>query len=288
MPPRPAPPSPSPDATLERPALGWVSAFAAACFVLGVAWPFVARVDLVPRPPGSGRAEAPAKASSEGGDPSAEGGEGSGAVSNRQLVLLRDTVVVSCHDARGTAIEQCDQPPLGEPVETRLLALADCAGAQGARGVLSLGLNVDFERRRIAELRSGKSTSLPNDVVDALLACARSELANVSLADVPHAHAEYWIYHRLELVPPGTRVEAEHETPDSLETEIELVKASGHATVGWNTAVVRETPAKEAPVAARLTFGTRVRVTGRQGDWYRVVYDAKGRVGWVHRSEVGL
>jgi len=29
-------------------------------------------------------------------------------------------------------------------------------------------------------------------------------------------------------------------------------------------------------------------VTGRQGDWYRVKYDAQGREGWVHGAGLGL
>ena len=39
---------------------------------------------------------------------------------------------------------------------------------------------------------------------------------------------------------------------------------------------------------ATLTYGTEVFVTGRQGDWYRVKYDAKGNEAWVHKNALAL
>jgi hypothetical protein len=41
-------------------------------------------------------------------------------------------------------------------------------------------------------------------------------------------------------------------------------------------------------VVARVLSGTRVSVTGRQGDWYRVKYDGKGAEGWVFRTAIGM
>jgi SH3-like domain-containing protein len=34
--------------------------------------------------------------------------------------------------------------------------------------------------------------------------------------------------------------------------------------------------------------GTRVSVSGRNGDWYRIKYDAKGGEGWVFRTAIGM
>jgi len=58
--------------------------------------------------------------------------------------------------------------------------------------------------------------------------------------------------------------------------------------VSWETALVHATPEKDGKVVARVLSGTRVAVTGRSGDWYRIKYDARGREGWVFRTAVGM
>jgi hypothetical protein len=67
-----------------------------------------------------------------------------------------------------------------------------------------------------------------------------------------------------------------------------IVVVSGQATVGWNAAVVRESPSGQAVTLDRLLRGSRVAVTGRKGDWYRVKYGRPARAGWVHRKALGL
>jgi SH3-like domain-containing protein len=52
-------------------------------------------------------------------------------------------------------------------------------------------------------------------------------------------------------------------------------------------AIIREKP-KDGPVVARILRGTRVVVSGRQDDWYRVKYDAKGSEGWVFKTAIGM
>lgn len=68
----------------------------------------------------------------------------------------------------------------------------------------------------------------------------------------------------------------------------ELVVMSGQATIGWKAAIVRKGPSSQAETVERIAYGTRVNVTGRQGDWYRVKYGRKGTSGWVHRKALGL
>jgi hypothetical protein len=68
----------------------------------------------------------------------------------------------------------------------------------------------------------------------------------------------------------------------------ELVVMSGQATIGWKAAVVRKGPSGQAETVERILYGTRVSVTGRQGEWYRVKYGRKGQTGWVHRKALGL
>jgi hypothetical protein len=63
---------------------------------------------------------------------------------------------------------------------------------------------------------------------------------------------------------------------------------SGQATIGWKAVVVRENPSGQAATLDRLKNGSRVMVTGRKGDWYRVKYGRPSRAGWVHRQALGL
>jgi hypothetical protein len=168
-------------------------------------------------------------------------------------------------------------------VRPALEALASCRAAGGARGTLSLGFDVDFEAGRITELKSGKSTTLGNQTTTSLLACAKQHLEGVALDGMQHEHLRYTVYYSIEVTPnEGGVVE-----PSSGGHEGEIVAASGRATVSWGVALIRAEP-REGEVVARVLSGTRVVVTGRKGDWYRVKYDAKGSEGWVYRTAIGL
>lgn len=283
------------DVVSEPPRLGRLSGIVAVCFSAGVMWPLLAGYDLAPRPPGSETKEQ-AEAAAAAADDASSAGPGevdseveppAPTVTEHQLARVKQSEVTSCKDARGKAVMPCDRPLLRDVVEPGLTRLAQCGAAQGLAGTLSLGLQIDFRRKRIAGMKAGNATTIAREKAAALVSCARSELSGVSLKGVAHEQSEYWMYFAVELVPPGTRLEPQALATDG-SVSGEIVEASGRATVGWNTAVVRETPGAEAPIAARLLFGTRVEVTGRLGDWYRVVYDAKGRIGWVHRNEVGM
>ena len=56
----------------------------------------------------------------------------------------------------------------------------------------------------------------------------------------------------------------------------------------WEVAILRSSPTKDGDVVARVLQGTRLIVSGRQGDWYKVKYDARGKEGWVYRTAIGL
>lgn len=79
-----------------------------------------------------------------------------------------------------------------------------------------------------------------------------------------------------------SRSDEEPEASDKLTT------MSGQATIGWKAVVVRESPSGQAATLDRLKNGSRVTVTGRKGDWYRVKYGRPSRAGWVHRQALGL
>jgi uncharacterized protein YgiM (DUF1202 family) len=61
--------------------------------------------------------------------------------------------------------------------------------------------------------------------------------------------------------------------------------ASGSAIVAWDTALLRKEP-KDGEVVARLVRGTKVKIVGKQSDWYKVESGSKS--GWVYRGTIGL
>ena len=100
----------------------------------------------------------------------------------------------------------------------------------------------------------------------------------------------YRVFYRLEFgAEPGEAAASKDDKPsgDSPAPSGEVIAASGRVTVTWDAALVRAKP-KDGEVLARVLGGTRLTVTGHQGDWYRVKYDAKGSEGWVFKAAIGL
>jgi hypothetical protein len=75
---------------------------------------------------------------------------------------------------------------------------------------------------------------------------------------------------------------------DRVESSQRIQTMSGQATIVWKAAVVRESPSGQAETLDRLLRGSRIMVTGRQGDWYKVKYGRPARTGWVHHKALGL
>jgi hypothetical protein len=278
---------------------GRVGIIAAVGFAIGIAWPKLAGVKLVPSVPVPAAAEASARELT--GAPleqkpletppaasAAPPGASAGAAEKpADRLLVSDVQVASCRNVHGKRAQSCDRVDFDKLARDRLRELASCPGTESATGVLSLGFELDFEGDKIKSIQSGKSTSLEQDDVDKLLGCARERFANVSLAGIAHEQATYALFYRLELLaaegegrPPGKDAPASGSD--------EATPASGHATVSWDVALVRGTPARDGEVRARVLSGTRVVVTGKSGDWFRVKYDAKGNQGWVYRTAIGM
>lgn len=264
--------------------LGRVGIIAGVGFLLGVLWPWLAGVDLVPSPPEEHRAS---HSEEDLEDPTVEAKPGAAAAAAPapppkpvDRLKVGPAQWTSCRDADGKPREGCELAPLEKVLEPHLLALATCEAAKQAEGVLSLGFDLEFSSKQIGNFRSGKSTTFTREKTMQLIECAKAQLGSVSLEGMEHAHDEYTVFYLLEFVEP-------HAAGGDAGVEGEIVPASGRATVGWNVALIRATP-PEGDVVARLLSGTQVIVTGRQGDWYRVKYDAKGREGWVFKSAIGL
>jgi hypothetical protein len=276
----------------DSPKLGRVGIIVVVGFVIGILWPRLAGVQLVPGPPTEDvetvASAQPAPASSLAAAPSlskaapaSESAEAPPAAADR--VRISEPKLTSCRNDRGERVDQCGTLSLDGLTRARLQALGACSGAENAHGTLSLGLELDFAKKKITELLRGKSTTLPEAQAKALLDCAKKEFESASLDGVDHEHARYTVFYIVELLPPGAA--AAGSAP--AEAAEEVTGASGRATVGWDVALVRDKP-KEGQVVARVLRGTRVIVTGRQDDWYRIKYDAKGSEGWVFKSAIGL
>jgi hypothetical protein len=187
--------------------------------------------------------------------------------------------------------DDCDPIEFDGLARPHIQALASCEGSARMEGVLSLGFDLDFESQRVKAIKSGKSTSLTQADVDALLACEKKEFSNVSLVGIKHQNEAYSIFYRVEF-PKADAAQAgsgqAEPGPGADAPAGEVTEASGHATVSWDVALVRSSASRDGAVIARVLQGTRVAVTGRRGDWYRIKYDVKGNVGWVYRTAIGM
>lgn len=256
--------------------LGRVGIIAAVGFAIGIVWPRLAGVSLVPEAP----IETPDQPSE-----SEEQAESATPLEPEVIELTPEdrlgigpAKITSCVTGEGKKLDSCDALAIDDLVHEKLIALLGCPAATGVFGTLSLGFQVDFSAGKIKEVESGRSTDLPKTTAKELLLCAEKEFSSVDLKKIPHQHAEYQVYYVLEFRTP--EVAAEQKTS--------IAPASGQATVQWQTALIRKEAEQDGAVQARLLSGARVVVTGRMGDWYRVKYDAKGREGWVHGGALGL
>ena len=283
---------PTPDE--ERIRVGKVGIMAIVGLGIGIVWPRFAGVHLVPAPPSEGlpAASAASASSAEAVSPSAsqapsthppEVDQKPAGVSPPKVTLAQ---VVSCRSKDAGRQTHCEAPAIESVVEDPLRALIACDGADNARGVLSLGFDVDFGGNKLDNFVAGKSTTLASQLAKQLVRCAEKELGRVSLEGISHPMTNYRVFYRLEF---GSEQTAPTPAPKSDEAPAsdEVIAASGRVTVTWDAALVRAKP-KDGEVLARVLGGTRLTVTGHQGDWYRVKYDAKGSEGWVFKGAIGL
>ncbi|HEX6273249.1 MAG TPA: SH3 domain-containing protein [Polyangiaceae bacterium] len=281
--------------------LGRVGIIAAVGFGLGVAWPHLAGVRLVPTLPGEAssakddlsgappedKPQASAVASALPAPPAPTALDKAPRATDAQPPVVGEAQVTSCSDG-GKRVKQCDDIDFDRVARAPIEALSGCDGAREISGVLSLGFDLDFGTERVTRVASGKTTSLGEKETSTLLDCYRQAFSKITLDGIPHEHQRYTVFYRVELngSKPAPGASAEGVEGDAAPAEV--TPASGTATVTWNTALVRQTPDREGKTIARVLQGTRVGVTGRSGDWYRVKYDAKGNQGWVFRTAIGM
>jgi len=267
-------------------------------FAIGIVWPRLAGFKLVPSVPSQPAESSSADLTGAPSDPKA----GTAATvasaepepakvdpppaSPVDRLQISDPQFVTCKTAGKKHKDDCDHIAFDGLARPHIQALAACEGADRMVGTLSLGFDLDFGSEKLKGIKNGKSTSLAQGDVDKLMACAKKEFANVSLVGMAHQSETYAIFYKVDFPKPDakgvtTDGAAEPATGD-------VTEATGHATVSWDVALVRSTASRYGAVIARVLQGTRVTVTGRRGDWYRVKFDVKGSVGWVYRTAIGM
>jgi len=275
----------------ESPRLGRVGLIAVVGFAIGAVWPSLANFKLVPNAPSQpaaapGLAGEPVAASAMSALPSAAPPPPEAPAAPAGGAVVGELQVTSCRGEGGRKVETCDAIDFDRVARPRLQALAGCAGASRLTGMLSVGLELDFEKGKVVRVASGKSTTLGQSETDALIDCANTGFADVNLEGIAHQHAQYTAFYRVEFTaaPEAPAEEAEPVAAD----QVSVTPATGRATVSWEVALVRSGPSRDGKVVARVLSGTRVVVTGRNGDWYQIKYDAKGNQGWVYRTAIGM
>jgi len=261
-------------------------------FVIGIAWPRLAGVQLVPEAPSEDAdltEAAPATGTAAATATAATVSDAPAPAVPTQRLKVEFAELGNCRDADGKKQKECGTLDLSSVVEDRLQALAACDVARSVEGTLSLMMVADFEKERLVSFQSGKSTTLSKRVTDGVLSCAQKEFETASLKGVEHQWARYDVYYYVHFLAPGTAASVPGGSPGSegaAATE-GITSVTGTATVVWSTALVRAQPAQDGRIVARLGGGTRVVVTAKKESWFRVKYDARGSEGWVFGKAIG-
>jgi hypothetical protein len=290
----------------ENPAWSRVGIIGLAGFVIGMAWPRIAGVKVGPSVPGdlaakmegapslsgsaaarpgatppspSGSAEAPALAGSAESAPGA----------NQQLVVVGAGKISRCFGKKDKKIEDCEKLLFDPIAVPKLKELSRCPSAIGLAGKMTLGFEVNFDKKEVQVAKAKKgATTLPSTTVNGILQCAAREFANVSLEEVPHKHRRYTLAYPLTFYPPGKHPEATEEGKaegdSAAGSTTDETEASGTAEVTVDAAPLRKEPKSKEKVG-RLVRGTKVKLLGRQNDWYKV--ESGENVGWLYRSAIG-
>jgi hypothetical protein len=206
-------------------------------------------------------------------------------------VAVGHGVVFACKTSDGDSLKGGDcgaLPGLDGVLMPRLRKLAECADAAGETGKLHLVLHVDFARGGFGvDLGRGQGVSS----ADALLACAKTDVAGASLAGIPHDNPRYSVAYSVTFGAgggtPAAGAESATSTPSTPSTPASTGAIDGEAQVVWDVAIIRDAP-KTGKVVARLQRGTQIHIGAARDGWYPVKYgDGFSSDGWVYRGAIG-
>jgi hypothetical protein len=270
-------------------------------FVLGVLWPRLAGVRLGPSVPAAANPVAseapiapepvvpglPATASPPSAAPAAAvlAPAPSASASAAVSLAVGHGVVFTCKTSDGDTAKgsECGSlPGLDGLVMPRLRKLADCPDAVGASGKVHFVVHLDFARGGVGiDLGRGHGVSSP----DALLACAKTEMAGLSVAAVPHDNPRYSVAYSVTFGGGATGAPSASATPSAAHGAGDA--AEGSAQVVWEVAIVRDSP-KTGKVTARLQRGSELHLGAPKDGWYPVKFgDGFSSDGWVYRGAIG-
>lgn len=284
-----------PPRSADNPAWAKVGAIAVLGFAVGVLWPRVAGWKLGPDVPGDAHPAAAASARHEkekaaakepalmattqtpvaamtGAAAAASGGDG---------FEISAVEITRCRDAKGKAVEKCDELALDPLIQPRLRELAKCPSAIGLAGKVQLGFDLDFKHKAIKVQRA--KAKLPRTTIDGLTKCAERNLAGVSLDDLTHEQIRYSAEYKLTF---GAKPEAAKDEAPKEPKKDETAPDTKTVEVSWRTTQVRESP-KTGTVIARLSKGAKVTVLEQKDGWYRVEFGDPKQKGWVFREAIG-
>jgi Bacterial SH3 domain len=289
----------------EKPAWSRVGIIGIAGFVLGIVWPRVAGIKVGPGVPSdlAAKMEATAAPSGSAGAPPAAGSPSGGAAvpslaasaesaagRNEQLVVVGAGKITRCSDKKDRKVDDCEKLQFDPVAVKKLKELSRCPSALGLAGKMTIGFEVNFEKKEVQVAKVKKGSTLPTTTVNGILQCAAREFANVSLEEVPHKYRRYTLAYALTFYPPGKHPEATEDakSPEDASaaagSTTDESEASGTAVVTVDTALLRKEPKSKEKVG-RLVRGTKVKLLGRQNDWFKV--EADSNVGWIYRSVIG-
>ena len=284
----------------DRPSWTKVGVITAIGFIVGIAWPRVMGVRLGPSIPADVAAAA-ASASTSAAAAEASGAPVvpssapalaavpalSPAAAAVPTVTVGHGVVFGCKTSEGDALKGGDcgaLPGLDGLVMPRLRKLSECPEVGSATGKLHLIVHVDFARGGLSvDLGRGQGVVAP----DALLACAKADVAGVGLTGVVHENQRYSVAYSVTFEAGGAGAVTAASDPGATATSARVASdADGTAQIVWEVAIVRDTP-KTGKVLARLQRGTTVRLGAARDGWYPVKYgDGFGSDGWLYRGAV--
>lgn len=275
----------------DSPRFARVGVIAVVGFAIGIVWPRLAGVHLVPSPPTDNVATPAAVASSavaaaHPAPPAPKLAKQKARAEDRALLVeVKQPQVISCRDSQDRRHSSCDAVDFDRVARARLQALATCPATATAHGTLSVGFTLDFDKQKITDFQAGKSTTLPAAEAHSLLACAKKQFADAQLTGIDHKFSQYTVFYLVDFLAPEKK---KTETGDAGAPALKGVeRASGQATVSWPVALIRQAP-RDGKIVARILRGTRVVVVAKRNDWYQVKYGSSNEEGWVYKAAIGL
>jgi hypothetical protein len=286
----------------DRPSWTRVGVITAIGFIVGVAWPRLAGVRLGPSVPEASPAvasAAPSASESPGAAPAAAPSGASATVAALPAVAASPApaasapppaavsvghgVVFSCRSSDGESMKGSDcgsLPGLDGLIMPRLRKLTECPEAAGVSGKVHFVVHLDFPRGGLAvDLGRGHAVPAP----DALLACAKADVAGLGLAAVVHENPRYSVAYSVTFGGAAAAPSGSAAAPSRAGGEA----AVGNAQVVWEVAIVRDAP-KTGKVVARLQRGAELHLGTAKDGWYPVKFgDGFASDGWIYRGAIG-